>query len=606
MKGMFQFSIVAVSLSLISCNSLFYDISSPSSEYIKPEVAYVYPEPGLVDVPTNTSILVSFNKEIDIASIDSEALHVVDEFGNVLRGEIAFHEKSIAIFEPEEPMIPHTAYSAIVKKDVRDMEGGALDDDYSWSFMTGSEEDLISPEIVSTLPEHNAACPAESVSITATFNEDINPLSITPETFRVENGEDIVAGATTYDAGRRSIIFVPYGRLNDNSRYRVAVMNIRDLAKNPLSAEFVWNFRTGAIRIELEDARNCENGFATFGHPPRRLFKDDGFPLSEGTDFTYDVSIASLFDSGINGAFEPGKYFRIVENGKNIVDSNGLALVPVARMILFSDINRIAPKPYQCYIDPMSGYFILPRPDYWSRLESLDDIGNAEIYGTTPSYSGSQLFCTAGKFGNCIYQYASTENLNGNRFFMYPFGVDENTSPHGTASFWVRYQPPSSGRYYIKNHFLFGNINFYFLSLTSSVNKSILYINNVLFASANINWKNWIHVYMVWANDRSLSGGKTIRIFINGQEYFSTAELIDTSGVIYFLGIMSIVLSDQYGYNYWDNIKIWKHVVSEDPSWEYNSGAGREDALHEIYGPDNGYRPLLTGPGNGVGYYYVP
>jgi len=606
MKGMFQFSIVAVSLSLISCNSLFYDISSPSSEYIKPEVAYVYPEPGLVDVPTNTSILVSFNKEIDIASIDSEALHVVDEFGNVLRGEIAFHENSIAIFEPEEPMIPHTAYTAMLKKDVRDMEGGALDADYSWSFITGSEEDMASPEIVSTLPEHNAACPTESVSIVATFNEDINPLSITPETFRVEDGEDIVAGAISYDAGRRSIIFVPYGRLNDNSRYRVAVMNIRDLAKNPLSAEFVWNFRTGAIRIELEDARNCENGFATFGHPPRRLFKDDGFPLSEGTDFTYDLSIASLFDRGINGAYEPGKYFRIVENGKNIVDSNGLALVPVARMILFSDINRIAPKPYQCYIDPMSGYFILPRPDYWSRLESLDDIVEAEIYDTVPSYSGNQLSCTTGKFGKCIYQYeTSPEHIDTNIFYMYPFGDAEKTSSRGTASFWLRCNPPS-GKYYIYSHFVFGNNNVHFTCDYWGQKIIKINVNGVVVASKNLNWTGWTHVYVVWAEDRSLSDNKTVRVFINGQEYVSTTAIIDTEGATYYKGLMTFVLNEQYGYNYWDNIKIWKHVVSEDPSWEYNSGAGREDALHEMYGPDNGYRPLLTGPGNGVGYYYVP
>ncbi len=54
-----------------------------------------------------------------------------------------------------------------------------------------------------------------------------------------------------------------------------------------------------------------------------------------------------------------------------------------------------------------------------------------------------------------------------------------------------------------------------------------------------------------------------------------------------------------------DNIVIWDHVVSENPSWLYNGGAGRENALHYMYGaPD--YRPKLTGPNNGVGYYYLP
>lgn len=54
-----------------------------------------------------------------------------------------------------------------------------------------------------------------------------------------------------------------------------------------------------------------------------------------------------------------------------------------------------------------------------------------------------------------------------------------------------------------------------------------------------------------------------------------------------------------------DNLVIWDHVVSENPSWLYNGGVGRENALHYMYGaPD--YRPKLTGPNNGVGYYYLP
>jgi len=55
-------------------------------------------------------------------------------------------------------------------------------------------------------------------------------------------------------------------------------------------------------------------------------------------------------------------------------------------------------------------------------------------------------------------------------------------------------------------------------------------------------------------------------------------------------------------YTYSDNIKIWDHVVSEDPSFEYNSGTGREDALHEIYTSTGGYKPINLD----VGYHYLP
>ena len=45
-------------------------------------------------------------------------------------------------------------------------------------------------------------------------------------------------------------------------------------------------------------------------------------------------------------------------------------------------------------------------------------------------------------------------------------------------------------------------------------------------------------------------------------------------------------------------------VVSEDPSWLYNGGSGREEALHTIYGSGNNYEPnLLLTNSSGLGYY---
>ena len=61
---------------------------------------------------------------------------------------------------------------------------------------------------------------------------------------------------------------------------------------------------------------------------------------------------------------------------------------------------------------------------------------------------------------------------------------------------------------------------------------------------------------------------------------------------------------------YISNMKLWDHVVENDPEWIYNSGSGIEDALHVIYGPINDYQPNLVedtnNPSNsgGVGYYF--
>ena len=49
-----------------------------------------------------------------------------------------------------------------------------------------------------------------------------------------------------------------------------------------------------------------------------------------------------------------------------------------------------------------------------------------------------------------------------------------------------------------------------------------------------------------------------------------------------------------------DNIKIWKEILTQNPSWLYNGSNGREEALHTIYDPLNNYEL-----GNvQVGYFY--
>jgi hypothetical protein len=112
---------------------------------------------------------------------------------------------------------------------------------------------------------------------------------------------------------------------------------------------------------------------------------------------------------------------------------------------------------------------------------------------------------------------------------------------------------------------------------------------------------------VVWDASGGLEGGKTVRVWINGSNELSMSDTIDTTHLS--ATIMngrhggSFMNTDDLGFAWMDNLKIWNDVASEDPSWTVGVP---EEALHPIYGPANGYTPKLTGPGNGVGYYYVP
>jgi hypothetical protein len=113
----------------------------------------------------------------------------------------------------------------------------------------------------------------------------------------------------------------------------------------------------------------------------------------------------------------------------------------------------------------------------------------------------------------------------------------------------------------------------------------------------------WSHMYIVWDKNANLYDNRTLRFFLNGTEvaYSSTAIL---------QGVPTLVGTVSAGYSlggdiklFVDNIKMWSHVPTEDPEFEYNSGTGREGAIHAIYASANDYAPALTGTNNGVGYF---
>src|SRR5207248_1132545 len=82
-------------------------------------------------------------------------------------------------------------------------------------------------------------------AIAATFNEAMNPLTISRTTFTLKKGATPVSGTVTY-AGTTAI-FTPASALAFSTAYTATITtHAKDLAGNGLAANFVWSFTTGA------------------------------------------------------------------------------------------------------------------------------------------------------------------------------------------------------------------------------------------------------------------------------------------------------------------------------------------------------------------------
>ena len=410
------------------------------------------------------------------------------------------------------------------------------------------------------------------------------------------------------------------------------------------------------VTVQLEDAASISYGSGVFG--TATALSTSGFVnLTEGVDFEYgkrlDASAAEdpangfgavgggVIDTGVAGALAGGKSIRVVEATKNVVDATGLNLDVYATPLSAIASNDPPTAGTIITIDPDKGNFILPKPYYYNGLLNAGEIATPTIRSqnapsTTVSLSGYSGENTESvQFAKGWYVQTSTNNNtseSGEGWRKLYTGIPAapvgfNVSTHGTVSFWAKTNVywgrtgsawPAGGNAYSYTGFIISealgiSIRIYRLD-NGTISKLYLYINNAIVATsvANITNDTTYHVYGVWDQAKGLTGGKSVRVFLNGVESVSTTNdlpsaLPNTSPCFWMYSYAySYGFFTDYGYAYarssMSNLKYFTHVVSEDPTWEYNAGTGREFALHSVYGATNGYIPKLIAPG-GVGYF---
>ncbi|MBN2159685.1 MAG: Ig-like domain-containing protein [Spirochaetes bacterium] len=612
---------------LVSCGNIMHDLQQQItlSLPLLPHIEYTFPQQGAESVFIDSKILVFFNREMDTATIYDDSFQVEKTNGG---GTVIVRAEAIDTASGSCRMVllrlldgldneiefdPESEYRVTLQHEIMDMYNRKIKPGYEWSFLTGLERDDESPIIDYCIPARNSCVDYQRPLIWARFSEDV-----IPDAARWEERFSVVKhGTAVQEPGSYSyrieknpmgvyecrIEFRPDNDLEKDSLYDVTISGFTDLAGNEMHV-FESSFRTGAVRVELEEPQNYYEGFGTFGDKTLdqgyMLRTDDALPLVGFID--YDQSMNNFFDRSNGGPFAAGRYIRIVHKGVNIID---MGLAPFAKMI--DGPVPGAPGKMEVYIDHVFGRFILPRPEYWSRMESEADVLNPVIGDGTTEFqqeANYRVYYDPGKWGKCLWLHSSSRFAGTN--YLYPFGSGHVVNT-GTISFWTFITQASSVSLRFRIHF--GGSENYILIQDDTI---VLYVNGTPSQESNIdliNTGSWHHVYLVWDRDAGLAGSLRLKLLIDGGEYQLFASDYWAEGGLYlafYIGDTALVSADIY----LDNLKIWNHVVAEDPGFEWGGGVGRENALHDIYGPDADpeydYRPKLTGPDGGVGYYYLP
>jgi hypothetical protein len=118
------------------------------------------------------------------------------------------------------------------------------------SFTVAAGTDTTAPTVSSTLPDNNATGVPVGSTVTATFNEAIDPATVTTASFLLQAGGDNVAGVVALNGAGTIATFTPSAPLQDNTAYTATLTtDITDVSGNPLEADYVWSFTTGAAVV---------------------------------------------------------------------------------------------------------------------------------------------------------------------------------------------------------------------------------------------------------------------------------------------------------------------------------------------------------------------
>ncbi len=125
---------------------------------------------------------------------------------------------------------------------------------------SSSSTDATPPTVVSTKPATGAIGVAVTSTITATFDEVVQGLTVNPSTFTLKNtGGTSIAGKVTLSSDGRTAVFTPSSPLAFLTSYTATVRGVRDLAGNTMITAKSWSFKTTSSAFQITTSSLYDN-----------------------------------------------------------------------------------------------------------------------------------------------------------------------------------------------------------------------------------------------------------------------------------------------------------------------------------------------------------
>ncbi|WP_248541993.1 Ig-like domain-containing protein [Myxococcus fulvus] len=214
-----------------------------------PTVTSSTPEYNLGAVPVGYPVYsLTFDEQMDPRTLTAETLRFEQKLGDspaaLLTGSLTYEPATRTAWFRVSPLpAPGAFVTGTISSQAKDLAGNALASPFSYSFILLIDADRRVPRLVTTLPARQETGVLVRIpSIEGGFDEPLLPSTVNAESFVVEEMDAEgakpvrrVQGTVRYDDRRLAARFTPAAPLAYQTRYRVSVEGVQDLAGNTLS-----------------------------------------------------------------------------------------------------------------------------------------------------------------------------------------------------------------------------------------------------------------------------------------------------------------------------------------------------------------------------------
>ena len=324
----------------------------------------VSPPTGSTGVCSNTVVAATFPQAMNPATISGTTFKLTGPGVTTVAGTITHDAANkMFAFTPTASLALNTAYTATITTGAQDVSGNALASNFAWTFTTSPVACASAPPpaVISVTPPNAAIGVCPTTTVTATFNEAMNPTTINTTTVKLAGpGVTPVTGVVTLDGTGRITTFTPAANLALSTIYTATVTTgAQDPLGNALVSNFVWSFATATQAcqppVPLRSAANFDviagstitntgpttiagsdlglsPGSAVTGFPPGTLIAPAVMHVTDPTaaQGQLDLTVAYNYAAGLPGGaslpgdlsgltFTPGLY----KNSSTVMLSSG-------------------------------------------------------------------------------------------------------------------------------------------------------------------------------------------------------------------------------------------------------------------------------------------